>query len=258
MARPSKSKRVDRLPIYSEFQTKGREETENKLILNVEEFEVVRLLDYLGMTQEECAARMKVGRATVQALYTEARKKLARFLVEGTHLLIKGGNYELCPQDACIGEISQKGVFQMKIAVTYQEGMVFQHFGHTEQFKVYTVEDGAITSAEVLDTNGQGHGALAGFLKEHNIDTLICGGIGGGARNALAEAGIELFPGAAGDADEQVNSFLAGKLSYDPNTRCSHHGHGGHGHGHTCGNHGCGEHKHSHEHGHGHSCGTAE
>ena len=255
MARPNKNKRVCRLPVYCEFQAKGRMQIQSRLILSVEEFETLRLLDYLGMTQEECAIQMEVGRATVQTLYTEARKKVARFLVEGTGLLIEGGNYELYPQAGETREIKQKGVFHMKIAVTYQDGMVFQHFGHTEQFKVYTVEDGKLTDSQIINTDGKGHGALAGFLKEQGIDTLICGGIGGGARNALAEAGIELYPGAAGNADEQVSSFLEGKLSYDPNTLCSHHDHHGHEHhehGKSCGHHGC------KGHGHGHSCNSEE
>lgn len=245
MPRPNKSKTVGRLPFHEEFYTRGREESENRLILSVEEFETIRLLDYLGMTQEECARNMQVGRATVQMLYTEARKKVARFLVEGTGLLISGGNYRVqAPGEAGYGT-NEKGDFQMKIAVTYENGMVFQHFGHTEQFKVYEVQDGKIVSSEVVDTNGQGHGALAGFLKAYGVDVLICGGIGGGARNALAEAGVELYPGAAGNADEQVESFLNGKLSYDPNTTCHHHDHGeghscgNHGEGHVCGSHGC-------------------
>ena len=96
----------------------------------------------------------------------------------------------------------------MKIAVTYDNGEVFQHFGHTEQFKVYEVEDGKIVSSEVIDTNGSGHGALAGFLNQCGAQVLICGGIGGGARNALAEAGIQLYPGACGDADAQVEAEL--------------------------------------------------
>ena len=83
----------------------------------------------------------------------------------------------------------------MKIAVTYENGQVFQHFGHTEQFKVYEVENGKIVKSEIVDTNGQGHGALAEFLLNGGVEVLICGGIGGGARNALAEAGIELYPG---------------------------------------------------------------
>ena len=137
----------------------------------------------------------------------------------------------------------------MKIAVTYENGQVFQHFGHTEQFKIYEVQDGKVVSAQVVDTNGSGHGALAGFLQAHGVEALICGGIGGGARNALAQAGIQLFPGASGDADAQVNALLGGSLSYDPNTVCAHHH--DHGEGHDCGSHGEGHHCG----GHGHSCG---
>ena len=126
----------------------------------------------------------------------------------------------------------------MKIAVTYENGQVFQHFGHTGQFKVYEVEDRKVVSSAVLPTNGSGHGALAGFLRERGVDTLICGGIGGGARTALAEAGITLYPGASGEADAQVAALLAGSLSYDPDTVCAHHE--GHGEGHDCGSHSCG------------------
>lgn len=130
----------------------------------------------------------------------------------------------------------------MKVAVTYENGQVFQHFGHTGFFKVYEIKDGAIVSEVVLPTMGSGHGALAGFLTAFGIDTLICGGIGGGARAALAEAGIALYPGASGAADEQVRALMEGRLAYDPDTVCSHH-HGEHGH--DCGSHGdheCGHH----------------
>lgn len=131
----------------------------------------------------------------------------------------------------------------MKIAVTYENGNVFQHFGHTEQFKVYEAEEGQIVSSQVIGAGGEGHGALAGFLKGLGAEVLICGGIGAGARNALAEAGISLYPGASGDADENVKNFLAGTLAYDPDTTCSHHGEG-HGEGHHChgGDHSCGGH----------------
>ena len=100
----------------------------------------------------------------------------------------------------------------MKLAVTYENGQVFQHFGHCRQFKLYTVEDGRIIASEVVDTNGSGHGALAGFLQAKGIDTLICGGIGGGARTALAQAGIALYPGVTGDADRQAEALVAGTL----------------------------------------------
>ena len=133
----------------------------------------------------------------------------------------------------------------MKIAVTYENGEVFQHFGHTAQFKLYEVEDGKIVNAEVIDTNGSGHGALAGLLSSLNADVLICGGIGGGAQMALAQAGIKLFGGVNGDADEAVEAFLANSLNYDPEAKCDHHDHH-HGEGHTCGSHGCGSNCGSH------------
>ncbi|MDD3220481.1 MAG: NifB/NifX family molybdenum-iron cluster-binding protein [Lachnospiraceae bacterium] len=129
----------------------------------------------------------------------------------------------------------------MKIAVTYEAGQIFQHFGHCENFKMYEVDGGVIKSSEVVSAVGSGHGALAGFLKGHGVDTLICGGIGGGARNALAEIGITLYPGASGDADANVMALLADNLQYDPNTMCSHHHHE---EGHDCGSHSCGEDKH--------------
>ena len=129
----------------------------------------------------------------------------------------------------------------MRIAVTYENGQIFQHFGHTQFFKVYDVQDGTVTASEVVSTNGSGHGALAGVLNVLQADILICGGIGGGAQTALANAGIKLYGGVSGDADAAVQAFLAGQLDFNPNVRCNHHDEG-HDHGHTCGDHGCGSH----------------
>ena len=127
----------------------------------------------------------------------------------------------------------------MKIAVTYDNGNIFQHFGKTENFKVYEVEDNQVVSSEVIGSNGTGHGALAGLLSEQGVDVLICGGIGGGAQMALDQAVIQLYGGVSGSADEAVATFLSGQLNYNPNVMCSHHGHG---ESHTCGDHGCGSH----------------
>ena len=132
----------------------------------------------------------------------------------------------------------------MRIAVTYENGSIFQHFGHTEQFKLYDAADGQVREARVEPTNGSGHGALAGFLSGLGVDVLICGGIGPGAQTALAEAGIQVCGGIAGDADEAVRAFLAGSLAYREDATCGHHDHD-HGHdcGHRqgqCGEHGCG------------------
>ena len=110
----------------------------------------------------------------------------------------------------------------MKIAVTYENGMIFQHFGHTEQFKIYEVAENAVVRAEVVNTNGSGHGALAGFLAQHGVDTLICG--------------------VSGEADAAVAALLVGHLGYNPNVHCDHHDHEHGEGGHTCGDHGCGHH----------------
>ena len=130
----------------------------------------------------------------------------------------------------------------MRIAVTYENGNIFQHFGHTEQFKVYDTENGKILSSKVVDTNGSGHGALAGILSALHVDALICGGIGGGAQTALAQAGIKLYGGVSGSADEAVEALLAGTLNFDPAAHCDHHDHQHGEEAHACGDHGCGHH----------------
>lgn len=127
----------------------------------------------------------------------------------------------------------------MRIAVTYENGNIFQHFGHTAQFKIYDIEDNKITDEQVVGTLGSGHGALAGFLSDNNVNVLICGGIGDGAKTALKNAGIQLYGGVSGNADQAVQSLLAGDLNYNPFVKCSHHEHE-----HTCGSHSCGEDKH--------------
>ena len=127
----------------------------------------------------------------------------------------------------------------MRIAVTYGNGNVFQHFGHTAQFAIYDVADGQIIGSAVIPALGAGHGALAGFLQKSRVEVLICGGIGGGAQTALKEAGIQLYGGVQGPVEDAVRAFLAGTLGYDPDVHCDHHDHE-HTEGHTCGDHGCG------------------
>ena len=242
MARPAKKKKICSLPAYQEFGAGEAAKDKPIVFMPVEEYETIRLMDYHGMNQQECSEQMGVARTTVQALYTAARKRIAACLVEGRPLKITGGDYEICQEDEdCLRSrhcpYRKKGCIKMKIAVTYDNGQIFQHFGKTSEFKVYTVEDSKVVSAEVIGTNGQGHGALAGILQQQAIDTLICGGIGAGAQNALAAAGITLYGGCNGSADEAVEALLAGSLDYNPAVHCNHHGHGEAGH--TCGDHGC-------------------
>ena len=142
----------------------------------------------------------------------------------------------------------------MIIAVTHENGNIFQHFGHTEEFKLYDVEDGKIVRTAIVSTDGKGHGALAGLLSELRVEVLICGGIGGGAQMALGEADIQLRGGVSGNCDEAVKAFIAKTLAYDPDVKCNHHDHD---HGHSCGGHHDHDHEHhcGHDHDHEHHCG---
>lgn len=250
MPRRVKCRKVCHYPQTLEFLPQNNDAEQEPIILTIDEYETIRLIDRRGMSQEQCAAFMQIARTTVQRIYETARKKLADFVVEGRPLRIEGGDFRLCNGSStgcgCVDcfkqkiyeKYKEKGEDIMRIAVTYANGEIFQHFGHTEEFKVYDVQDGKVVASEVVDTNGQGHGALAGVLTALKADVLICGGIGGGAQMALAAAGIKLYGGVSGSADAAVEALLAGTLDYNPAVKCSHHGE--HGEGHTCGEHGCG------------------
>lgn len=272
MPRPQRRRRVCSEPEYTEFMPKGSTGYD-VVILSTDEYEAIRLVDFEKKTHEQCAQQMDISRTTVTEIYERARFKLADSIVNGKRLVIEGGSYRLCGGTAknccdrnCINSLlysensdgnflgKKGGANIMRIAVTYDNGQIFQHFGHTEQFKVYDVEDGKITAEQVVNTMGNGHGALAGFLASNQVDTLICGGIGGGAQNALAEAGIKLYGGVSGSADEAVEALIEGNLGYNPDVHCDHHGHG-HGEGHNCGVHGEGESHQCGGHGEGHVCG---
>ena len=255
MARPVRCRRICCEPEYNSFAPCGAVST-GQVLLAVDEFEAIRLIDHEKKTHEQCARQMGISRTTVTEMYERARTKIADCIVNGKTLCISGGNYALCDGSAwrCCDKKCDRAEYAaetagkrkenriMKVAVTYENGNVFPHFGHTEQFKVYDIEDGKVAGAQVVDTNGSGHGALAGMLSEWNVDTLICGGIGAGAQTALAEAGIRLYGGVSGSADEAVEALLAGKLVFDPDVHCDHHDH--HGEGHHHGNGHCGEDKH--------------
>lgn len=237
LPRPLRCRRIEQLPVYRSFSPDDIAATDN-VLMTVDEFEALRLLDNEGLTQEACASRMNIARTTVTAIYDNARKKVADALVNGKRLLITGGHFEYEPVDIK-QTIKEKGTDTMRIAVTYENGEIFQHFGHTEQFKLYDVEDGRIVNEQIVATNGSGHGALAGFLQAAKADALICGGIGMGAQMALADAGIKLYGGVQGSADEAAKALAEGNLEYDPDAHCDHHGHH---HDGDCGHEHCGEH----------------
>ena len=236
MPRPIRCRRIERMHVYRSFSPDDVTAVES-IRMTVDEYEALRLLDDEGLTQEACAARMNIARTTVTAIYDSARKKIADALVHGKRLLITGGCCEYEPVE--INQIiMEKGSNTMRIAVTYENGEIFQHFGHTAQFKLYDVDDGKIVREQIVDTNGSGHGALAGFLQAAQADALICGGIGMGAQMALADASIRLYAGIQGDADMATKALAEGKLEYDPDARCDHHEH----HNGDCGHDHCADH----------------
>lgn len=248
MPRPQRCRRVCTEPQFLCFSPDGVDQPE-EIVLSVDEYEVIRLVDYEKKSHEQCAVVMDISRTTVTEIYEKARYKISECLVQGKQLSISGGNYKICPgQKSCFGQPCRKekifsekgGGHIMKTAVTYENGEIFQHFGHTEQFKVYNIEDGKIVSSQVIGSDGLGHGALADFLESNSIEVLICGGIGSGAQTALANAGIKLYGGVSGNADAAVQAFLDGKLDYNPDVKCQHHKQED---GHSCSSHGCGNHE---------------
>lgn len=246
MPRSKRFRRICTEPKFISFLPDGVKKPKD-IVLSVDEYEVIRLVNYEKKSHEQCAVVMDISRTTVTEIYEEARYKVAECLVQGKQLNIYGGNYKICMrQKSCFGQpcrkgktLIEKGEHIMRIAVTYENGQIFQHFGHTEQFKVYDIEYGKIVSSKIVGSNGSEHGALAELLSNNGIDILICGGIGGGAQTALANVGIKLYGGISGNGDTAVQAFLDGKLDYNPDVKCNHHKQE---EGHSCGNHGCGNH----------------
>ena len=240
MPRATKCRKIWNFPDYYSFIPEDADTDElETIVLSLDEYETIRLLDHEGLNQEACAVRMGVARTTVTAMYESARKKMISAIVEGKRLRIAGGNIEIdSERNGLKVSMKKKGDKMMRVAVTYDKGNVFGHFGRTEEFKVYDIEDGKVVDSKILGTNGEGCGALAGILNIAKVDTLICGGIGGGAQRALEEAGIKLYAGVSGSTDAAVDALIAGTLEASSEANCDHHGHE-HAEGKSCGHGGC-------------------
>lgn len=236
MSRPRKSRRVGELPrcncLYPQQKITlqnvnkstcfiSANDVTNKVTMTIDEYETIRLIDYKNLTQEECAAQMDVARTTITAMYTTARKKIAQSIVESKILEIVGGNYMECQGRFCrklpqpLTELPTEDVsFDMKIAVPCQRDMIFQQFGISESFKFYTIKNGKIEKSEFIKAENAEHKALIDFLINHKIDSLVCGGIGQKAKQYLLQAGIVIYSGVSGNADNQVQKLIKEKLNY--------------------------------------------
>ncbi len=123
-----------------------------------------------------------------------------------------------------------------KVAITYENGEIFGHFGKCPSFLIADTDGKTVLSKNIVPTNGSGHSALFSFLAELGVHTVICGGIGQGARDALENGKIEVIAGQSGSAEAALMFYLNGDLKDNPAGKCNHH----HTDGHACGEHGCG------------------
>ena len=285
MPRPRRCRRVCAEPSIAKFLPQPDAGSE-PVVLHVDEYEVMRIVDLEKRSHEECAAQMEISRTTVTEIYEKARFKVADAIVNGRPLVIAGGHYRICLGENCTdcpgrgrrrhcsaqSTCRRDGDSIMKIAIPFKNDNIYQHFGMAEVFKVYTVEGDKIASTQLVESaGGHGHAGRLNVLVKNGVDCLICGGIGPGAIQAVADAGIKLYAGNSGSADEAAAQLLAGGLANDLQAAqaksCGHHRHGhghdeeqgcgcGHKHGEGCG---CGRHQGEecgcgHEH-HGENCG---
>lgn len=240
--RREKLRRVGIIPEYRGFTPDGLA-SGDAIEMTVDELEVLRLCDMEDLNQEAVAQQMGIARATVAAICSRAHRKVANALVNGRALIITGGNITYSPIITTTAAWPAKEVDTMRVATTYDNGNIFMHFGRSEQFKIYDIQDSKVLNEQVVGTGGTGHGALAGLLANGGVDALICGGIGGGAINALTQAGIKVYAGAQGNCDACVEALIAGTLAQTGEATCDCHGHGYdhehiHEHGGSCGCHG--------------------
>lgn len=218
MARPPKAKKVYEMPKYRRFGAIDKK-AEKVINISIEQFEAIRLIDRVGLTQVEAAKQMDVARTTLQRLYDSGRIKLAIALVDGCELDISGGNYEICKKvrncsDCC--SKNKNSFFKecniMRIAVACMGKNVSEHFGHCENFTFFDAENGKIVAQNSVPSPEHKPGRLPNFLHDQGAVVVIAGGMGPGAIDIFNAHNIEVIVGARGDAKTAVENYLAGDL----------------------------------------------
>lgn len=228
MARPRRKRCVAGLPVMKGYKPVGIPMRElSSVILHYEEFEAIRLCDYLGLKQEEAALRMHVSRPTLTRIYEKARRTIATAFAEGKAILIEGGDWQTEE------EFNRLKNNKMKIALPTRNNLIDDHFGHCESFTIFTInESDEIESREILPSaDGCGcKSGIASVLRQKGVEILLAGNMGDGAKNVLESNDIAVFRGCHGDAEEVTKAFLRGELD-DSGISCAHHqGTGGHDH----------------------------
>ncbi|MCD8018605.1 MAG: DUF134 domain-containing protein [Clostridiales bacterium] len=247
MARPIKCRRICQEPDYDQFVPDGTS-SEESVFLTLDEYEVIRLIDLNKMTHVQCAQQMCVAKTTVTEIYESAREKIADSIVNGKRLVIKGGHYRVCDGHECCrfsglclkrqesfpctmmetdavsaNTLALKEDQTLRIAVPYENGEVYQHFGRAERFQFCDVKKEKIVREQVVETDGLNHGALPVLLANAKTDILICGGIGYRARQTFEKLNVTVYDGVSGNVEDAVRIFIEGKLVSNPDIQCGHH-----------------------------------
>ncbi len=229
MARPKQCRQVMSVPQTMGFKPIGRCCRKEPVRLPLDAYEVIRLLDYEGLQQTEAAEVMKVSRPTLTRIYEQARRAVAKALVEGLPILLTGENAEFVLYKE--NKIELK-VMNQKIGIPTANGVLFPHYGKAPQVTIVTVVDGKVESTEVLTAPEHEHGAMPRFMAAHGCTDVLCGGLGAGAVKILNELNIQVHGGAPELPVEQVVAmYLNGSIVYGDST-CHHDGCGGEGHHH--------------------------
>ena len=218
MPRPRKSRKVCHFPRCHSFGPTEQIPAKEPVILTVDEYEAVRLIDQEGFSQESCGVRMGIARTTVQQIYATARKKLAQMLVEGIPLKIAGGDYQLCSgrqecgETMCFKQYYSKEYEKpepcVRIAAAYDAGKICLNFEDARQFKIYDVRKKNLLASRVVDIQAADRNQLACILTALRTNILICGYISAGIGLALDAAGIRVHGDISGDADSEAALFF--------------------------------------------------
>ena len=228
MPRPRKCRKVCCLPDNDGFvPVRGGEEL-TPIVLNVDEYEAIRLIDREGFSQEQCGEYMRIARTTVQQIYAAARKKLADALVEGLPQRIEGGDFQLCDGNedycGCGGcRRHRRGCVQqnimedrkMRIAIPLDENKqdVCIVLARAPYFLFW--EDGKDTILE--NPAAQAHGGAgiqaAQFLVDNGVNVLITVRCGQNAADVFKAAGMKIYKSANKAAADDLTAFEDGKLS---------------------------------------------
>ena len=225
MPRPIKCRRVCQMPVNQGFTPINDCCDEEPVILTVDEFETLRLIDRQGLSQEECGAYMDIARTTVQQIYTAARKKIADALVEGRTLKIQGGQFRLCnPQDSCPGctgcrrkktmvkPVKEEGTMKIAIPLDENKQDVCPVLARAPYFLFS--QDGKIEILENPAAQVQGGAGLkaAQFLVDQDTEIILTVRCGQNSAEVFEAAEIRIYKTQGSTAKENLEAFAEEKL----------------------------------------------